>query len=861
MRKNNYILNVINEIKEILEKNDYRKKRYNNDVDWFKKKANVIDRNIIRVAIMGITSSGKSTLVNAILGEKILPVAIKPSSSIIITCSKGKNRQATIYFSHKKPEILIGDKLNEKSIAEYADESINPNNKLKVIQIDITMPQFLLGDNIHIVDSPGLDACDLEMHEKLTLEILLPTIDICIFLTTVKANSDEVNAKKISIVREKEKQIILVQNMIDSVEDKLGKNGIVEEDKVTILKKHKKRAENLLKNVTDNKEEFEIIQISALNALKGIIEKNKELYNNSNIENFTQAVETCVNKIIPKINEQRKISISKRIDQIITTDKEIIKDSNLEYMESLMSVSSSDIDDLVYDFKVARDKISLKIKVIDNIISDTINDIISSSSEEVEGYLSIIDKINNRNLYIESEILNIVKECEKKKNETYRKLNLDTRSNYSLPSMESENINIKHKYEERKLFFEKDGILNKSKRLLANIFSTEWGYKRVEYDEKVVDKDATIDMVTNVCNQNRRKYMHILWDWSTQYNKSINILYNEVTQRTIEYEKKKEQSIELYDIEDVIKKLKLIKDILKIPKYKKKNELSLIANEKNESNTKITMQSSKKAEIDENVKYNILKEVKNYSVSNLAYNLYKISNEVIEKNYLLVGNYIKVKSIDKIKEEVQQIFWSWDLESCRSFISRICGIYLGKKECDVLEREGRYSFNNITVIYDLCKNKLQFYTELKKISQKSYNMFLIFNGIQIGNSQKQMTESMSLNYFIQNNNVMINMVIDSSKEFINANNIKELLISVNSLQCNIIKRFNDAKEGYILINSRNPIYNIALIEGQEDDYFIISKYKELKERLFENPLSRGLEEKETLEEILSYFLNKAYEKK
>jgi len=81
------------------------------------------------------------------------------------------------------------------------------------------------------------------------------------------------------------------------------------------------------------------------------------------------------------------------------------------------------------------------------------------------------------------------------------------------------------------------------------------------------------------------------------------------------------------------------------------------------------------------------------------------------------------------------------------------------------------------------------------------------------------------------------------------------------LKNNIISKFNNINDGYILINSKNPIYNMALIEGQENDDFIISDYRDVKEILFENPLSRGAEEKETLEEILSYFLNEAHDKK
>lgn len=830
MREDKYISSIINQIKEVLEKNDYRKKRYNRDIQWFEERKHISNNNIIRVAIIGITSSGKSTLVNSLLGEKILPMAIKPSSSIITTVSKGETRQATIYFRDKNPLILTGSDLNEKIIGEYSDERKNPNNELNVTQINITTPYFLLNESIQIIDSPGLDACDLENHEKLTLEILLPTIDICIFLTTVKANSDEISAEKIRIVDEKEKQIVLVQNMMDAVESKIGKNGIVEEDKSIILSKHKKRAENLLSQGTSNGESFEVIQISSLNALKGIINKDNELYKSSNMEVFVRTIETCIKKVDPKINEQREVNIKERIKQITSTDKEIIRGVDLKTIEALMKVKAEDIDELVHNFKSSREKILLKIRDIEEIISNTINEIEESSSEEVESYSSIVDKINNKNLYIESDILNIVKKCERKKNEVYKKLNLDIRSNYSLPSMQSKSITVKYKYEERSMLFKKDGVFNKGKRLLSNIFDKEWGYKEVDYDEKVVDKNATIDMAKKVCNKNKIKYMNILEEWSKQYNNDISIFYDEVNKRAEEYKEKKKQNIEIYEIEDVTKNLNFILDALGKSKYDEKQEaaVTIDEHEKNPS----------------------------YSLNKTQYNLYTLSNEILEKNYLLVGNYIKEKGRENINEEASNIFWTWDVEPCVEFISRIFGIRISQQEFELIKKDGIYIFDNTVIVYELCKNKLEFHISLNKIKETPYNMFILFNGIQVGNSKKQILESMNLNNFIKDNdNLMINLVVDSCREFVNANNIRELLLEVNILKEKIISKFNDSKNGYILINSKNPIYNMALIEGQENDKFLISDYRYIKEKLFENPLSRGKEEKETLEEILLYFLN------
>ena len=145
------------------------------------------------------------------------------------------------------------------------------------------------------------------------------------------------------------------------------------------------------------------------------------------------AIKTCVNNIFPKINKMRAVSFIERINDIITTDREIISGNDVETIEALKNVKIRDINQLAEDFQNAQEKILVKIKEIEEVISNTINEISSSSSEEFESYLNIVDKINNKNLYIESDILNIVKECEKKKNEVYKKLNLDMRFNYSLP--------------------------------------------------------------------------------------------------------------------------------------------------------------------------------------------------------------------------------------------------------------------------------------------------------------------------------------------------------------------------------------------------------------------------------------------
>ncbi|NRW85504.1 hypothetical protein [Clostridium beijerinckii] len=135
-------------------------------------------------------------------------------------------------------------------------------------------------------------------------------------------------------------------------------------------------------------------------------------------------------------------------------------------------------------------------------------------------------------------------------------------------------------------------------------------------------------------------------------------------------------------------------------------------------------------------------------------------------------------------------------------------------------------------------------------------MYILFNGIQIGNTEKQIINNNILQEFLHNNITVSNMVIDSYKEFINADNINELLLEVEALKNNFLKKMYKIKEGYILINAKNPMYNIALIECQEKKKLILSAYKNFKLQLFKSSLLKSEKDKVVVDKILRHYTDK-----
>lgn len=190
----------------------------------------VLDNVETRIAIIGITSSGKSTLMNAVLGAELLPTRVGPSSSKQVICGWDDRQEGEIIFdaeSGKKPRIVKGNAdAIRRELEKYGDEKFNPGNREMVDEIRVHAPGFRFNHDLVIIDTPGLDAYGLDQHKEVTMKLVLPTVDMILFLTNVKCDSDGANLEFIDNVTTDDKPLIIVQNKIDSIEAKYTREGI-----------------------------------------------------------------------------------------------------------------------------------------------------------------------------------------------------------------------------------------------------------------------------------------------------------------------------------------------------------------------------------------------------------------------------------------------------------------------------------------------------------------------------------------------------------------------------------------------------------------------------------------------------------
>jgi GTP-binding protein EngB required for normal cell division len=116
--------------------------------------ASVLDRaedKTFEIAVFGRVSSGKSSLLNAILEAEILPVGVTPITAVPTRIAYGEKPWIKVSFAEAPARSL-----EVSALPEFATEQLNPGNAKRVTRIVVTLPAQRLGDGVSFVDTPGL---------------------------------------------------------------------------------------------------------------------------------------------------------------------------------------------------------------------------------------------------------------------------------------------------------------------------------------------------------------------------------------------------------------------------------------------------------------------------------------------------------------------------------------------------------------------------------------------------------------------------------------------------------------------------------------------------------------------------------
>ena len=164
------------------------------------------------VACIGQFKRGKSTLLNALVGDSVLPTGVVPITTVPTIVRYGKVRRARVRFQ--------GDKWTElapEELMQYVSEEHNPENAKGVAGVEVFVPSQLLADGMCFVDTPGLGS--IFAGNTAATQAFVPHIDAAII---VVGADPPIAGEELALVREVGKQVqhlLVVLNKADRTSD------------------------------------------------------------------------------------------------------------------------------------------------------------------------------------------------------------------------------------------------------------------------------------------------------------------------------------------------------------------------------------------------------------------------------------------------------------------------------------------------------------------------------------------------------------------------------------------------------------------------------------------------------------------
>ena len=168
------------------------------------------------LAVLGQFKRGKSTLVNALLGEAVLPTSVVPLTSIPTFLHGGEQLAARVQFDNDRPEERLAAP-NAAALADflarYVTESANPHNRLGVQQVEATYPTPVLRQGMVLIDTPGIGST---FHHNTEVTVnFLPQCDAALFVVSADPPITEVEVEFLKLARRKLARLFFIFNKVD----------------------------------------------------------------------------------------------------------------------------------------------------------------------------------------------------------------------------------------------------------------------------------------------------------------------------------------------------------------------------------------------------------------------------------------------------------------------------------------------------------------------------------------------------------------------------------------------------------------------------------------------------------------------
>ena len=373
------------------------------NLDKLSKKVN---NDSFKIQVIGSFSNGKSTFINSLLGEAVLPAYYLPTTAVINEVKYGEKKEAILYFRNPLPEQLptsISPKalahmqkhnmkdvpplhIDYNELEEYVVIPIGEDAKEMLLEspykkVELFWPLDLLKEGVEIIDSPGLE--DDDTRTRVTMDYLAKA-DAILFVL----RADQLCSR----------------SEMDFIENNLHEYGFT--DPFFIVNRFDLIPENqrdaLMRFAKKKLDEFstnEIFYVSAQQALDGETQSNAALYEKSRMGLLTNKLSEFLTKDKGKIKlsqparELKKILNNEALYKVIPNQRAML-DSSLEEVKARYDAAKPRLEMLRTKKEQVISELKLKIEQSKNEFKRAYNRNCLSVAEMFPGWINAFQPKN-----------------------------------------------------------------------------------------------------------------------------------------------------------------------------------------------------------------------------------------------------------------------------------------------------------------------------------------------------------------------------------------------------------------------------------------------------------------------------------
>jgi GTP-binding protein EngB required for normal cell division len=169
---------------------------------------NKLREEVFNLVAVGQFKRGKSSVINALLGEALLPVGVVPLTSVVTEIRYGPEPSAeVVYESGARHQVGID------SLADYVTEKGNPRNVKGVREVLIRFPSMWLESGVRLVDTPGIGS--VYEHNTDVTQRYLPQADAVLFVGSVDQPMSRAELEFLESIRPYAAKIFCLLNKTD----------------------------------------------------------------------------------------------------------------------------------------------------------------------------------------------------------------------------------------------------------------------------------------------------------------------------------------------------------------------------------------------------------------------------------------------------------------------------------------------------------------------------------------------------------------------------------------------------------------------------------------------------------------------